>query len=330
MKSGGVSINWVFANPEDQAIYLVTGSADGFGVERLASDDVDSAWLPPPTFCLNFPATDLPEKISSAQDKAKASNREVLDVAFERTKNSSEIGCGKLGRSLEALQNTIYALTASMYGPAKKVTEEIKAASELMVTGVFHSSFGVRLSSKQPDLVGETEPEKAAAALVNLLGKTSKPEDVAAALKQHSVRARSRFKHLLTVVVDAGLTVKTEWATPRSESIISRSDYTELVATLNKLNESEGVTTQISTYAGKLVGVDIESDFFALRISDTGELIRGKLSKSLSSQHFEVPSEVTARIEESVEIDPLTEREKWTNILLGIEELDSKSSKEAE
>jgi hypothetical protein len=122
--------------------------------------------------------------------------------------------------------------------------------------------------------------------------------------------------------------VKTEWATPRSESISSRSDYTELAATLKKLNESEGVTTQISTYAGKLVGVDIESDFFALRISDTGELIRGKLSKSLSGQHFEVPSQVTARIEESVVIDPLTEREKWTNILLGIEELNSKSNQE--
>jgi hypothetical protein len=324
MKAGKISVAWVFSNPEDETIYVVSGTSSGFTVGQLAPENLDPAWLPPTDLFLEIAASALPIKLTSTQEKAKASNRDVFDIAFERLANSSEIGCGKLGRALEALQNTIYSFTASMHGDAKRVTEEIKVSSELLITGVFQSSFGVRLESKQTDLVGDNEPEKAARALVDLLRETAVPENVAMALKKHSVLARSRFKHFLGVVVEAGLTVKTEWATPRSSSIESRSPYADLVATLNKLNETDEATKQISTYAGKLVGVDIESDFFALRILDTGGLIKGKLAKNLESQHFEVPSQVVATIEEACVIDPLTEKEKWTNTLLRLEERSAK------
>ncbi|MEQ1519153.1 MAG: hypothetical protein ABL931_21970, partial [Usitatibacteraceae bacterium] len=173
-----------------------------------------------------------------------------------------------------------------------------------------------RLESKQGDLIGDGKPEQAVRALVELLDKTDSPDAVVQALKTHSVLARSRFKHFLAVSVEAGLAVKTEWASPNGDRTESRSTFGDLRATLNRLNETEDATTEIATYAGKLVGVDIESDFFAIKVAETGLLIKGKLAKSLESQHFEVPSQVIATIEESCVVDPLTEKDKWTNTLV--------------
>jgi hypothetical protein len=68
--------------------------------------------------------------------------------------------------------------------------------------------------------------------------------------------------------------------------------------------------------------VDVESDFFAM-IPVDGQLIKGKLSKQLGGGHFEVPSMISAKIQEVCLVDPLTEKEKWSYTLLEITKIKS-------
>jgi hypothetical protein len=47
-------------------------------------------------------------------------------------------------------------------------------------------------------------------------------------------------------------------------------------------------------------------------------VIKGKLSRGLASRRFEVPSEIRAKLEETSVVDPLTDRAKWSFILLDV------------
>ena len=67
----------------------------------------------------------------------------------------------------------------------------------------------------------------------------------------------------------------------------------------------------------KLVGVDIENDFFAV-VKNDGDLLKGKLDKSLESYQFNVPSIINVKIEETCKINPVTDKEKWSYKLIEI------------
>ena len=88
---------------------------------------------------------------------------------------------------------------------------------------------------------------------------------------------------------------------------------------MNALDRTDEATTQRTERPGKLVGVDVESDFFALMLEDK-EVIKGRLAKGLVNHHFEIPSMVVASLEETCVIDSLTEREKWSYVLINVRE----------
>jgi hypothetical protein len=149
------------------------------------------------------------------------------------------------------------------------------------------------------------------------LDGTNSPETIAENVKLLNILARSRFKHLLNALVDSEVSISSSWGSPLGAEINSRISITNLRRSLQLLDESNQVTSQITTYTGRLVGVDVESDFFAIIDNEKG-LIKGKLSKILASRHFTVPSQITAKIEEVCKIDSLTNKEKWSYTLIDV------------
>lgn len=276
-------------------------------------------WLPERSDALSIGEPSLPEKTKTAREFSESTLRQVLDLAFERLNNSFEFGCGKLGKLLDATQNTLYALACNPKSDIRRVPEEIKYRSEFLVTGVFASSFGIRLQSRSTDLFSSDEVARAAETLAVLLTDSSVPEALAENLKAFNVLTRSRFKHLVRLLVDSEVSIKTDWGSPSGKSITSRTSFNDLVRTLNLLDRTDEAITQTSERPGKLVGVDVESDFFALMLEDR-EVIKGRLAKHLEGRHFEVPSRIIAKLEETCLIDPLTEKEKWSYVLLDLRE----------
>ena len=65
------------------------------------------------------------------------------------------------------------------------------------------------------------------------------------------------------------------------------------------------------------MGLIVQSDFFAVVLED-GDVVKGKLARGLATRHFEVPSLIKAKLEETSVVDPLTDRENWTYTLLDV------------
>ncbi len=314
VRRGTLTIASALSNPEEGKAYVVRNEGTGYSVDDLTPASLDPEWLPPQDQRLTLETSDLPPKQSSATDAAVASGRQVLDLALVKTTNTYEIGAGKLGRLLDAIQNTLFAFACPANRDIRKVPDEIKFNNEALVTGVFASSFGLRLQSKGAEMFNDSQAVAAMRSLSDLLQATSRPEELAADLHRQNILGRSRFKHLLRTLLDAQVALNLDWATPAGERRSVRASYHDLAVALQKLEATDEVASQTVQRAGRLVGVDVQSNFFALRIS-SDEVLKGSLAPELQQNHFEVPSEIVATLHETCVVDPLTEREKWSYVL---------------
>jgi hypothetical protein len=315
LRQGNLSIAAALANPEEGRAYVVGPAANGFAVDDITLAEIDPEWLPPADQRLSLETATLPQRAATASATALATRRQVFDVALHKSANAYEIGAGKLGKLLDALQNTIFAFACPSDRDVRKVPEEIKFNNEALVTGIFASSFGIRLQSKSADLFAGSQSVSAMESLTSLFATLDDPDRLAADLHRQNILGRSRFKHLLRTLIDAQVAVSVDWAAPAGESKSAQASYHELAVALQKLDATDEVASQTVERTGRLVGVDVQSNFFALRI-DADEVIKGTLASSLTRSHFEVPSEIIATVHETCVVDPLTEREKWSYVLL--------------
>ena len=317
LKRGDVAIAYALSKPEDDTVLIVLSGAQEFTVEQLKPAEIQHDWLPDLQDRLAIDHATLPARATSASDLAPRVRRQVFDVAFEKTSNTYEMAAGRLGRLLEAFQNTVYALSCDPTSDIRRVPEETTQRSELMVTGLFASSFGVRLQTKGAGLFEGDDTERALQTLAELIASLSAPDTLAADLHHLNILARSRFKHLLRVMVDSQVSVKADWGTPLGNGRQALASFADIVLSLQKLEASDAATSRVVERSVRLVGVDVQSDFFAV-VLDDGEVLKGKLAKGLASRHFEVPSVIKAKLEETSVVDPLTDREKWTYVLLDV------------
>lgn len=315
VKQGLVPISFALSNPEEGVAFAVLHGTEGSSVVELDAASIESDWLPPSTDRLSVPALSLPSREATALETARASNRQVVDLAFKRLTNSYEMGCGKLGRLLEAVQNTIYAFACPPDRDVRRVPEEIKFNNEAMVTGLFASSFGVRLQSKGADLFQDDRASEALRTLSELVAVLALPDTMATDLHQQNILARSRFKHLLRVLVEAEVSLAIDWGAPSGSNRQSQASLAQIARALQRLEATDAATSQTVERPGRLVGVDVQSNFFALVLAEN-EVIKGTLSPALAMRKFEVPSQIVASVQESCVVDPLTDREKWTYVLL--------------
>ena len=315
LKQGVITIAFALSNPEEGYAFVVHTAPDGVSaVTEVARDKIDSEWLPPANERLAIKVRTLPERTASAVQAAKTGNRHVFDWAFQKTNNPYEMGCSKLGRLLEAIQHTVFAFACSHDRDIRRVPEEVKYKSEILVTGVFASSFGVRLQTKGADLFSNDETAIALKTLADLIDVVSVPDKLADELHRLNILGRSRFKHLIQVLIDTRVTVDVDWGSPSGINKQSKASYAELALALQRLEATDAATTRIVERSGRLVAADIERKSFKLEMDD-GEEIKGKLAAGIAREQFEVPSLIKVELEETCIVDTLTDREKWTYVL---------------
>lgn len=315
LKKGSLGIAKALSEPEEDFAFIVKNTGINFTVEEITANAIDPSWLPESDDVLNIETSTLPEKKLSALESALATNRQVLDIAFEKLTNAYEMECGKLGKLLDSIQNTIYALACSTNKEIKKIPEIIKFNNEAFCTATFRSSFGIRLQSRGGDLFLDSGESRALESLTDLISSIENPEITTQKLKNLNVLTIARFKNLLDMLVESKVGLKADWASPHGQNLSTHVSYDQILRTLNKLQETDKATTKTVVLSGRLVGISLKSNFFALEVEGS-ELYKGSLAEHLLGQHFEVPSIISATILESCVINPLTDKEKWTYIML--------------
>jgi hypothetical protein len=317
--AGGVSAAYAFMSPEDKRAYVVTSTGDQLKVTPISSVDISLEWLPPEEERFGLVPQSLPARTQSASDSAIASKRTVIDLAFYKLSNTYEMGMGKLGRIFDVTQKTVDALASGNNGDLRKVSEITKYNSELLVTGLFASSFGVRIKSKNLDLFSENSIEKALLTLTELISLLGKPYELSAYLKNLSVLSRTRFRHLLVTLIDADIGISTDWGAVDGRLEHAKATYIEIKEALSILTAGDEPNAVIVQRSGKLVGVDVHTSFFALALADR-RVIKGTLDSAINTRSFKVPSNIVATLRESCVIDPITDVEKWSYVLTNAKE----------
>lgn len=317
MKSGRLAPSRVLGEPEDGGALAVRFGPSVYEVTELAAAHIDPEWLPPSDFMLPKIESDLPTARLPALHDARASFRNVLDVAFNQGTRKYEISAPVLGRLLDAIQNTVFALSPEVDSGARKVNDGVKARNELFATGAFASSFGVRLKGGE-QLLPESGSEVSLERLLSLFKLCGEPANVSSGLQEYGVLARSRFKHLIKLLDDNRSSIRLEWASPNGRTEHARLSIPEIRATSEYLSAEHDVTKERMEIRGMLVGVNVQANSFALFSDD--ELYKGLLADHLKQALFRVPSRVSASIEATCDIDPLTDKTKWTYVLVGCDE----------
>lgn len=321
LKNKKIDIRSCFENPEEGFSFLVSvASCNEFNISLIEPAEYDSEWLPDNGEFLDYhtTSTTLPDKIVDVQEAAVANSRQVLDLSFSKVHQTYEIASEALGKILTTVQNYIYSSACPNDIDIRKVPEHIKDENMLMVSGLFASSFGVRLQSKNSDLFPASNQNNNLQSFMELLAATEESDRVLKEVKNYNLLSRARYKAVLQELVIAEVSIKAEWSDPHGNSKISRIPFHQIKESLKKLEDGESSNTQIVKYTDiKLVGVDIENDFFAV-VKNDGELLKGKLDKSLESYQFNVPSRINVKIEETCKINPVTDKEKWFYKLIEI------------
>lgn len=323
LKNKKIDIRSCFENPEEGFSYLVTvASSKEFNINLIKAEEYDPEWLPDEGGFLEHqaPSTTLPEKIVDIQEAAVANSRQILDLAFSKSHQTYEIASDALGKILTTVQNYLYSSACPSDIDIRRVPEHIKDENILMVSGLFASSFGVRLQSKNSDLFPGSNQNQNLKEFMALLIATEKSDRVLTKVKGYNLLSRARYKAVLQELVAAEVSVKAEWSDPYGNFRVSRIPLHQIKESLRKLEDGDSSDTQTVKYEElRLVGVDIENDFFAV-VKNDGELIKGKLDKSLDAYQFKVPSTVRVTIEETCKINPVTDKEKWSYKLIDIKE----------
>ncbi|MEZ9561493.1 hypothetical protein AB4245_16060, partial [Vibrio splendidus] len=258
-----------------------------------------------------------PKKVSEASQASEASYRHVIDFALITQNNSYEVPASTLGQVLTKFQGFVESLGCDSPN-SKRVPENIKESHTFNVTGLFESSFGIRLQSKNPEFFSESQVEESVQKALNILDTLGCAESLHENLEQMSLLTKSRFKGLLSELVSNKLSVKTEYANPLGNCKTSNSKFINLQYALNNLIEGYSTDTQTTVYEGvTLVGVDVNSDFFAIKLK-SGTIIKGKLAKSLESTKFRVPSVLTVTLDETCKVNERSSEEKWTYTLVNV------------
>lgn len=318
MKAGRLSPERALRDPEDEAAHLIRFGPKVYEVSDLAAQAIDPEWLPPSDYYLPAINAELSLSPLPAVQDARASFRHVLDVAISQGARKYEVGAIALGRLLDAVQNTVFALSPENSEETRKVSEVVKAKNELFATAAFASSFGIRLKSNEQMFSSESETEAALHRLLSLFQLCNDPASVSSGLQEYGILARSRFKHLIKLLDESNASVRVEWASPSGQGEKARLTLSEIRTTSALLSAKHDVTTATIEKIGTLVGVNVQANSFALFAEE--ELYKGTLAESLKHSSFHVPSRVSAKLEATCDIDPLTDRTKWTYVLLSCRE----------
>ncbi|CAK1770637.1 DUF6575 domain-containing protein [Vibrio crassostreae] len=319
MRNRNISIQETFLAPEDgYSLFVSVAQKNDFTIEHILPEQYDEEWFSDePEFIELEDLSNvnmLPQRQSEPEFASSASNRHVIDLSIINQNNSYEISANALGTILTKYQGFIDALSCDTPN-AKRVPEDLKEKQAFHVTNVYAGSFGVRLQSKYSELfpnpVIETTIEKA----ISILNGLGSADELSKNISEMNLLTRSRFKGLLKGLVDNKLSLSTDYGNPDGRRTSIKSNYTHLQYALNNLVNCYSSDSEDRVLLNvTLVGVDVNSDFFAIKLTD-GQIIKGKLSKDLEASNFTVPSTLNVLVKETCKANDATDEEKWTYIL---------------
>lgn len=312
VRSGGVTLAEALKIPELGFIYQCSlRFADGStSTTLLLPDQVDPHLLPDPGEKIELATETLPVRLRDLQleQKAIAFQREIVGFHIEFGKSYREEAPARgLGKILISAQETLDSLGQAIQGAATlrgAISPEILAATEARVIQAAGGSFALELSAAQSaNLFGYSLIGDAIDKLLNLIATGNNVEELRTLLTQIKPRAVSKYRDLLSALVEYEGGVRVERLSPVTAK--NRMVSLDLITAAGALKTVEQITSELGetiSGLGVFVGVEIPRKTFTAIIGERtyrGRIAQVALSKA---EHVTINAVYSLKIRETIEV----------------------------
>lgn len=332
VRAGQISLRDALVRPEDGFLWRVEIplGAGGPVVQAVVPDAIAEYDLPAADSFLSIPTETMPRPEVSPATRAKQLMRDVLYYALDplgAIRTAAPVNV--LSESLGAVQKLVEAVVLAHAGYKSKrgrVPAGLQLDAQLLATGAFASSFGIRLEARESsDLFGSSKVGRALEDVFGLIEAGADEQQLRTLLVEHGGRVAARYVLFLKALAASKTDLKLAWGRPGPDleertAVIDweRAQRTEEVL----LQRIEELTDKVSLLA-RLEGVDIHAKTFSLVDLDTGDRYTGRVDDVLidtaNRAAARVPSNYRAELLQSQEINPVTgevaERFRLTNLV---------------
>lgn len=331
-RSGGISLRNVCLQPEDGLLWLINLPFDSdkpTKVELITPEKLSLSDLPIEDSYLTFETRTLPLVEETTSLRAERTWREIIDLALNpEGERRNEIAANTLGKALvntqELLESVLFAVTGYKSKKVRPPTY-LREKAQLRAVGVFPSSFGMRLQSReQADVFGDTGLGSAIESLINLINAGADRDRLKSLLTELGGRVAARYAILLGSLVSSSTDLNIKWASPKypGRTEINEITWEDASRTADILRTTMEEFTETFKISCRLEGIDIHRKTFDLVNLETDERLSGRVFdsfiKAAEVASAKVPAHYIATIEQHQEISEVTgeTKEKYSLVML--------------
>jgi len=334
IESGSISIYSAFKSANVKYVFNVYISFDNEldEISLIKPSDIEDDCLPDKDIKLSFIDPYDVNYFNHVQNKVKLqkieydplelslmTRRDVLDLCFEpQETHHPEIDCDSLGISLITTQAIINSISYNKINPKGRIPNEFKLKNKLNVAATRAASFGViLLSNETANLMGSTPVSEAIQIFSKLLEAKDNEQLLNDICELIPPRAFYQYVNLLKALLNSNTNLQLKTATPDRFYKHVKLTQESMSSTLNIIENKYKTFVTKKEMLGELVGYNVKKNTFAL-LDLEQNLYTGSLSSNLKGATLTIPSSVKVIIQESIDINPLTQKEKYTYELIEI------------
>jgi len=331
-RSGGISLRNVCAQPEDGVLWLINLTFDSdepTKVDAITPDQLLLSDLPAENSYLTFETQTLPVVEETTSLRAERAWREIIDLALNpEGERRNEIAANTLGKALvntqELLESVLFAVSGYKSKKGRPPTS-LQEKAQLRAVGVFASSFGMRLQSKEiADIFGFTGLGLAIESLIKLINAGADRDRLKSLLTELGGRVAARYAILLNSLAGSSTDLKVKWASPKypGRTEINEITWEDASRTVDILLTTMEEFTETFQIPCRLDGVDVHRKTFDLVNLETNERLSGRVLDSFIEAAkvaaAKVPARYIATIEQHQEVSEVTgeTKEKYSLVML--------------
>lgn len=320
VRSGYLSLREAYTDAEDGFVYVVTSQYASDPprneLKTIEANQIGEEWLPVSDARLDLPTETLPafdpEKFK--HDSAGSHRTRIALEVFPADMRRTEISLRSISKLAGSFQDTIDSLAQEYRGRATSrgvIPEEILLESELVFTEALAASFVMVLAPKsEPTLIGHDLINKSTEGLLELLEAASSQDHLQEVLNKYGIRARSKFRSLLTTLSDDETGAGVFLADHQGNMSVSKIALHSVRNALSIIDERNPDSVRVELPRVTLVGVNLRTGIFELFDNVEGQRYSGQMSPDAKIQISGLPTGdehfYTASILKTIEYSTMT------------------------
>nr|WP_176705540.1 DUF6575 domain-containing protein [Arthrobacter sp.]AXV46659.1 hypothetical protein pA58H3_p44 [Arthrobacter sp.] len=300
VRSGYIPLREVYTQAEDGFVYQITAQYDLKSpqnkFETLEVGRIQDDWLPLPEAKLNLATETLPSfdpEQFRADSAGEFRTRIALEI-FPPDTLRTEYSLRSLSRLAGTFQETLDSLAQEERGkPTSRgsIPENILEESELVFTGSLAASFVLVLAPKSnPTLVGHDLVHKSTERLLELLNAADSQQMLTDLLSEYGMRARSKFRSLLTVLSDDETGAGVFLATHLGELSKIKIPLESVRHALSIIDDKSPDSEKLELKRVTLVGVNLRTGIFELFDNVAGQRYSGQMAPEAKTEISGLPT----------------------------------------